>query len=315
MQLSLKNKTQTAKKSQSIWQYIWKKRYLYLLLLPCICYFIIFHYIPMYGIVIAFKDFNFAEGILGSPWIGFQNFQQMFQLEDFYNVFWNSISLSLLRLVFGFPAPIILALLINEFKRPKIKKITQTVIYLPHFISWVVIGGILVNFLSPSWGVVNMMIKAFGGEPVFFMAKKEYFKWMTVLTTIWKEAGWGTILYLAALTSIDPALYEAAEVDGAGKLRKLWNITLPGITSTIVTLFVLRTGTIMSNGFEQILVLQNSANLSVSEVFETYTYRVGLLGGRFSFATTVGLFTSVIGLIMILITNKISKSIGEQGVW
>ena len=309
-----KNNLKPGKKSSAL-SYIWKNRYLYLLLLPCVCYFIIFHYVPRYGIIIAFKDFNFAKGIMGSPWVGLDNFRQMFGLEDFYNVFKNSISLSLLRLLFGFPAPIILALLINEFRNQKMKKITQTVIYLPHFISWVVIGGILVNFLSPSWGVVNMIIKAFGHEPIFFMAKKEYFKWMAVLTTIWKEAGWGTILYLAALTSIDPSLYEAAEVDGAGKFKRLIHITLPGIANTIVLLFILRTGTIMSNGFEQILVLQNSANLSVSEVFETYTYRVGILGGRFSFATTVGLFTSVIGFIMIMITNKISKAIGEQGVW
>ncbi|MBE5041143.1 ABC transporter permease [Ructibacterium gallinarum] len=296
-------------------QYFNKKKYLYLMLLPCVIYFILFHYVPMYGIVMAFKDFDFGKGIWNSPWIGLENFRYMFSLPDFYSVLKNSLTLSLLRLLFGFPMPLLLALMINEIRMVKFKKTVQTIIYLPHFISWVVIGGILVNFLSPTWGVVNKILGSFGVEPIFFMAEEKYFKWMVVLSSIWKEAGWGTILYLAALTAINPELYEAARIDGANRFQQLYRITLPCIVPTIVTLFILRTGTIMSNGSEQILVLQNSQNLSVSEVFETYTYRVGIIGGRYSFATTVGLFTSVIGTVLIVCTNRISKMMGENGLW
>lgn len=296
-------------------QYLNKKKYLYLLLVPCVVYFILFHYVPMYGILMAFKEFNFNAGIWGSPWVGLENFRYMFSLPDFYSVLKNSITLSLLRLLFGFPMPLLLALMINEIRLVKFKKTLQTVIYLPHFISWVVIGGILVNFLSPTWGVVNKVLGFFGVEPIFFMAEEGYFKWMVVLSSIWKEAGWGTILYLAALTAINPELYEAARIDGASRFQQLYRITLPCIVPTIVTLFILRTGTIMTNGFEQILVLQNSQNLNVSEVFETYTYRVGIIGGRYSFATTVGLFTSLIGMVLIICTNRISKMMGENGLW
>ena len=296
-------------------KYLNKKKYLYLMLLPCVAYFIIFHYIPMYGVTIAFKDFNFSKGILRSDWIGLENFRYMFGLEEFYNVFKNSITLSLLRLLCGFPMPVILALMLNEVRCLKLKKTVQTIIYLPHFISWVVVGGIITNFLSPTWGIVNNILVKFDIEPIFFMAGTKYFRPIVVFTSIWKEAGWGTILYLAAITSINPDLYEAAMLDGAGRFRQMLHVTLPCIVPTIITMFILRTGTIMNNGFEQILVLQNSQNLSVSEVFETYTYRNGILGGRYSFATTVGLFTSTIGLIMITVTNKLSKTIGEKGLW
>lgn len=295
--------------------YIDKKKYLYILLIPCIIYFFIFNYIPMYGVIIAFKDFNFSKGIIGSNWIGLENFKYMFALGDFYQVFWNSICLSLLRLVFGFPFPIILALLLNEIKAEKYKSFTQTVIYLPHFISWVVIGGIIVNFLSPTWGVVNSVLKSLGHEPIFFMAENKYFRPIIVLSSLWKESGWGTIIYLAAIVGINPELYEAAMVDGASKLKQIWHITLPCIRGTIVILLVLNLGRIMSNGFEQIFVMQNPKNLAVSEVFETYAYRIGILGGRFSFGTTVGLFTSLIGLIFILASNKIANSLGEDGIW
>jgi putative aldouronate transport system permease protein len=295
--------------------YINKKKYLYILLIPCIIYFFIFNYIPMYGVLIAFKDFNFSKGIIGSNWIGLENFKYMFALGDFYQVFWNSICLSLLRLVFGFPFPIILALLLNEIKAEKYKSFTQTVIYLPHFISWVVIGGIIVNFLSPTWGVVNSVLKSLGHEPIFFMAENKYFRPIIVLSSLWKESGWGTIIYLAAIVGINPELYEAAMVDGASKLKQIWHITLPCIRGTIVILLVLNLGRIMSNGFEQIFVMQNPKNLAVSEVFETYAYRIGILGGRFSFGTTVGLFTSLIGLIFILASNKIANSLGEDGIW
>ncbi|MDD9266394.1 ABC transporter permease [Paenibacillus sp. GCM10023248] len=304
-----------AKNMKLTLRYINKKKYLYLLLIPCVIYFLIFNYVPMYGIIIAFKDFNFSKGILGSPWVGLDNFKYMFGLSDFYTVFWNSLYLSFLRLVFGFPFPILLALLLNEMRNRTYQRVTQTIIYLPHFISWVVIGGILVNFLSPSWGIVNIFIKQLGFEPIFFLADTNYFRPLVILSSIWKESGWESILYLAAMVGINTELYEAASIDGAGRLQKIRYVTLPGIKSTIVILLILRLGHIMGNGFEQIFVLQNPLNLGVSEVFETYVYRVGLLGGRFSFGTTVGLFTSVIGLIFLLVSNQIAKWMKEDGIW
>ena len=296
-------------------KYFKKMKYLYLLLIPAVAYYVIFKYIPMYGVIIAFKNFNFAKGIFGSEWIGFENFKYLFGLDNFYIVFINSILLSFIRLLWGFPIPIILALLLNEMGKLRYKKVLQTLVYLPHFISWVVMGGIIISFLSPTWGVINYMIKALGGDPVFFMGRPEYFRKIIVISDIWKGAGWGTIIYLAAITGINPELYEAAIVDGANKFHRLWYITLPCIRTTIVLCLILRLGTIMNNGFEQIFILQNSQNLSVSEVFETWTYKLGLINGRFSFATTVGLFTSVISLIFLIAADRIAKKLGEEGIF
>ncbi|MEK3909818.1 sugar ABC transporter permease [Paenibacillus sp. FSL H7-0331] len=307
--------TVRAKTTKDALRYLNKKKYLYILLIPCVIYFLIFNYFPMYGVIIAFKDFNFAKGIVGSPWIGLDNFRYMFGLSDFYTVFWNSLYLSMLRLVFGFPFPILLALLLNEMRNRTYQRVTQTIIYLPHFISWVVIGGILVNFLSPSWGIVNIFLKQIGMDPIFFLADNNYFRPLVIISSIWKESGWESILYLAAMVSINTELYEAASIDGANRLQKMRYVTMPGIKSTIVILLILRLGQIMGNGFEQIFVLQNPLNLGVSEVFETYVYRVGLIGGRFSFGTTVGLFTSVIGLIFLLASNQIAKWMKEDGIW
>ena len=296
-------------------KYLWRMKYLYILLIPALVYYVVFKYIPMYGVTIAFKDFNFAKGIMGSEWIGLENFRYLFGLDNFYRVFFNSIYLSFIRLVWGFPIPIILALLLNEMRNLRYKKLLQTVVYLPHFISWVVMGGIIISFLSPTWGVVNYVIRTMGGDPVFFLGRVEYFRRIIVFSDIWKGAGWGTIIYLAAITSINPELYEAAIVDGANKFQRLWYITLPCIRTTVVLIFILNMGNIMSNGFEQIYILQNSMNLDVSEVFETWTYRLGLLNGRYSFATTVGLFTSVVSLIFLVSTDLIAKRLGEEGIF
>lgn len=315
MKLSSQHPHKKQGRLQAARRYIWRYKYLYLLLIPAILYFFIFHYVPMYGVIISFKDYSFKKGILGSDWVGLENFIYMFNLSDFYRVFWNSFCLSFLRLIFEFPVPIIIALLLNEIGSKRFKKITQTAIYLPHFISWAVIGGILVNFLSPTWGVVNDIIQRLGFEPIFFLGDPKYFRTTVVISSIWKEAGWGTIIYLAAITGIDVEQYEAATVDGANRWQRLIYITLPNIKTTIILMLILRMGSIMSNGFEQIYTLQNTQNLSVSEVFETYTYRVGLLGGRFSFATTVGLFASVISMIFLLTTNYISKKMGEETIF
>ena len=301
--------------SASTRRYIWRNRYLYLLMVPAVVYFFIFNYVPMYGLIIAFRDFRFSLGIMGSPWVGLDNFRHLFGLGRFYEVFWNSLFLSMLRLAFFFPVPIILSLAINEIPFLRYKRTTQTMIYLPYFISWVVIGGILVNMLSPTWGIVNMAIRAFGGEPIFFLGTDRYFRALVTTSLIWKNAGWDTIIYLASITSISPELYEAATIDGASRFQRIKYITLPGIKPTIVILLLLTIGGLMGNGFEQIFMLQNPSNLHVSEVFETYTFRLGIVNGRFSFAATVGMFSSVVGFTLLLLANFGAKLIGERGIF
>lgn len=294
---------------------IWTNRYLYLLLTPCVVYFLVFNYVPMFGLVTAFQEFKYSKGIFGSPWVGLKQFEYLFGLKDFYRVLGNSIALSVLRLVICFPVPIILSLMLNEIPFPRYKRVTQTLIYLPYFISWVVIGGILVNLLSPSWGIVNMFIKALGGEPVFFLGKAQYFRGIALVSYVWKQAGWDTIIYLAAITAINPDLYEAATIDGASRVKRIWHVTLPGIRSTIVILLLLSVGGLMNNGFEQIRILQNGSNLQVSDVFETYTYRVGLVNGRLSFASAVGFFNSAVGFVLLVCANFIARLCGEEGIF
>lgn len=295
--------------------YVIRRKYLYIMLIPCVLYFFIFNYIPMGGIIIAFKNFSFRKGILGSPWIGLENFRYMFGLKDFYTVIANSMILSFLRVFLTFPVPILLALMLNEINQAWYQKVLQTVFYLPHFISWVVVGSILTNFLSPSYGVVNSILETLGFEKIFFMAEKSWFRPLVIMTSIWKEAGWGTIIYLATITGVPTDIYEAARIDGASHFQTLRYITLPCMKSTIVVMLVLQMGRITSNGFEQIFIMQNNMNLSVSEVFETYTYRVGLTSGRYSFATAVGLFTSLISVVFLLSSNKIANLLGEEGIW
>lgn len=294
---------------------LWKNRYLYLLLIPCIVYFLVFHYAPMYGLIIAFKEFKFAKGIFDSPWVGWDNFKYLFGLKDFYRVLGNSILLSLLKLVICFPIPILLSIALNEIPFVHYKRLAQTTIYLPYFISWVVIGGIMVNLLSPSWGIINVLIKSLGGDPVFFLGSSKYFRGIAIVSHVWKQAGWDTIIYLAAITAISPELYEAATIDGASRLKSIWHVTLPSIRSTIVILLLLSVGNLMNNGFEQINVLQNTSNLVISEVFETYTYKLGLVNGRFSFATTVGLFSSIVGFVLLAFANVIARLCGEEGIF
>jgi putative aldouronate transport system permease protein len=286
-----------------------------MLLIPCVAYYAIFKYAPMYGLQIAFKEFRFAKGIEGSPWTGLENFRYLFGLKDFYRVMGNSLLLNVLKLLIYFPVPVILSLALNEVPFLRYKRITQTTIYLPYFISWVVIGGILVNLLSPSWGIVNLVIKSLGGEPIFFLGKAQYFRGIAVGAHIWKTAGWDSILYLAAITAINPDLYEAATIDGATRLKRIWHVTLPGIRPTIVILLLLTVGKLMENGFEQITVLQNNSNLEVSQVFETYVYRLGIVNSRFSFATSVGLFSSTVGFVLLLGANFAAKLCGEEGIF
>jgi putative aldouronate transport system permease protein len=288
---------------------------LYLIMVPGILYFIVFKYLPMTGIIIAFQDYSVFAGISGSDWVGIKHFKAMFFDPEFYNIFRNTLLISLYKLFWGFPGPIILAILLNEVRLMFFKKTVQTLAYLPHFLSWVVLGGILFNGLSPATGVVNGILAFLGVEPIFFLADPNWFRSVLVVSDIWKEVGWGAIIYMAALAGVDQQLYEAAVMDGANKWKQIWHITLPSLASTIIILLVLRLGHVMDVGFEQIFVLYNPLVYSVGDVIETYVYRVGITQADFSFSTAVGLFKSLVGLIMVVMANKLANRMGQNGVW
>lgn len=288
---------------------------LYLLLLPGLLFFILFKYVPMWGVVIAFQEYSPFKGILGSEWVGLQHFAKLFAYDKFWEIFRNTLLISFYNLIFFFPAPIILALLLNELKQQLLKRSVQTIIYLPHFISWVVVVGMTYLLLGTQGGIVNEIIAAFGGDKVAFLTTPEYFRMLLVSQSVWKEAGWGTIIFLAALSGVDTQLYEAAIVDGAGRWRQLWHITLPAIRSTIFILLILRLGNILDVGFEHVFLMLNSTVMSVGDVFETYVYREGLIGGKFSYTTAVGLFKSLVGLALVLGANWLTKKFGEEGVF
>jgi putative aldouronate transport system permease protein len=313
--MRLKNGKMASEKRESIISHILNNKLLYLLILPGLIYLIIFNYIPMYGVIISFQDFDLIKGIWGSKWVGFQHFHTLFTSPEFLDVFINSVSISLLRIFWGFPAPIILALLLNEVTNMSFKRITQSVVYLPHFVSWVVISGIVFEFLSPSGGVINEVIKFFGGQSIAFLQEPRYFRSIIVISDIWKEIGWGSIIYLAAMVSVPSELYEAGIIDGASRIRRIWHITLPGISSTIIVILILRMGSILKNGFEQIFLLYNPMVYNVADVFETYTYRVGLISGKFALSSAVGLFQSIVGLVLIVFVNKLAKKYGDGGLW
>ena len=296
-------------------RYIWKKRGLYLMCIPGLVYLIVFHYVPMYGIMMAFQNFSFKKGIFGSPFNDFANFKELFGSQIFYRVLRNSLFLSITRLIFSFPVPIILALLINEIRSKAFKRTAQTLMYLPHFLSWVVLGGIVVNMLSMTDGLVNDLIAASGGEKINFLGSVDWFRTVIIGSHIWKEAGWGTIIYLSALTAINPEYYEAAKVDGANRFQQTLYITLPGISGTIVIMLILAIGGLMNNGFEQIFLFKNNLNQSVAEVFETYVYQVGIAGGRYSYSTAVGLFKNVVGAVLVFSSNLIAQKLGQPSFY
>jgi putative aldouronate transport system permease protein len=293
----------------------WKHRYLVILFLPGLIYYGVFCYTPMYGVQIAFKNFIFRLGIMDSPWVGLENFRLLFSMGSFREVFRNTIIISSLKLVWGFPAPIIFALLLNEMRALRFKKVIQTLSYLPHFVSWVILGGLFVQFLSPSTGPINILLKSLGLNPVYFLADKSWFRPVLVATSIWKGIGWGSIIYLASLAGVDPQLYEAADIDGAGRFRKMINISLPSLAPVITIMFIFSVGGIVKDDFDQIFNLYNPAVYSVGDVLGTYTYRVGLIDMRYSFSTAVGLFTNVISFVLILTANWIAKRINDYGLW
>lgn len=304
----------TSKKS--FWQKLFHHRYLYMMLLPVGVYYLLFWYFPMLGEVMAFKDYRFADGIWGSEWVGLKHFERLFTSDSFYLILRNTLLLNLYQLLFAFPVPIVLALMLNEIRVVWYKRTVQNMLYVPHFISWVVLGGMIISVLSPSTGVVNTILtNVFKIDPIYFMADSFWWPIVFVLSSIWRDAGWGTILFLAAMAQIDTHLYEAARIDGANKLKQMWHITLPGIRSTIAILLILKMGNFVEVGFEHIYVLQNDAVLGVSDVIQTYVYRVGLQGMQFSYTTALGLFQSVVGLILVVLVNYLIKRMGENGLW
>jgi putative aldouronate transport system permease protein len=288
---------------------------LYLMLALPMIYFLVFKYIPMTNIVIAFKDYNLFRGVWDSPWVGWKWFVQTFQSRDFYDALRNTLVLNILDLIMGFPAPIILAILLNELPFKTYKKLTQTVIYLPHFLSWIIIAGMATQLFAPSGGVVNIMLGRMGVGPIDFLMNKGMWITTYIGLGVWKEMGWGTIIYLAAITGINPELYEAAEVDGAGRWRKIWHITLPGIRPTIVVLLIMNLGRILGSEFDRPYALVNPAVLQVADVISTLVYRVGIRASQFSLTAAIGLFQSVICVLFLIAANAVAKRAGERGVW
>lgn len=291
-----------------------RNRSLYLMIIPVLIFFILFHYKPMYGAIIAFKDYTPALGIAESPWVGWDNFTRFFSSVYFGRLIRNTILLSFYSLLFGFPAPIILALLLNEVKNKKFKGLTQTVTYLPHFISMIVVTGMLVDFSMTS-GLFNDIIELFGGERSPLLQNPDLYRTIYVASGIWQEIGWGSIIYLSALSGVDSQLYEAAQIDGAGKWKQLIHVTLPGIAPTIIIMFILKMGTLMNMGYEKTILLYNPATYETADIISSYIYRIGLLEQDWSYSTAIGLFNSVINLGLLLLTNKIARKCGETSLW
>lgn len=310
-----KNEAITPVSKKPFTYYINRDKYLYLLLILPVAYFIIFKYAPMYGIVIAFKEYNIFQGVFASPWIGLDAFKEVFRNDDFFRALRNTFLLNGFDLIFGFPAPIILAIVINEIRSGWFKRISQTMLYLPHFLSWVIIGGIVLQIFAPNFGIIDTLLKGVGIKSIPFLTEKWH--WVATYTGvgIWQSAGWGMIIYLAAITGIDAELYEAAEVDGASRLRKIWSITLPCIKSTIIILFILNVGKISMIGFDRPYIIGNPQVRDFSDVISTFVYRVGLQSSRYNIATAVGLFQSVVGLVFLSVTNYMANKSGEQGIW
>ncbi|WP_300844919.1 sugar ABC transporter permease [uncultured Acetatifactor sp.] len=288
---------------------------LYVLMLPALVYIVLFAYKPMYGILIAFKDFSMKKGILASPWVGFKNFERLFSSYWFPIILKNTLTISLLSLVIGFPIPIILALLLNEVRSNKFRSMVQTFSYAPHFISMVVMCGMVAMFLSPTTGVVNKLLNALGLESVFFMQEAGLFKWVYVLSGIWQGAGWSSVIYYAALSGVDKSLLEAADMDGATRLQKIWHVNLPVILPTILVMLILQCGSLLSVGYEKAYLLQTSSNLTGSEIISTYVYKVGLVQSDFSFSTAAGLFNTVVNCIILISANQLSKKVAKTGLF
>lgn len=296
-------------------QRIFRNWELYLMFLPVLVFFLVFHYAPMYGVQIAFKKFSAVRGIVGSPWRGLYYFQQFFDSYLFGELIGNTLGLSLYSLAVGFPTPILLALMMNELRSERVKRVVQTITYAPHFISMVVMCSMIILFLSPSSGVLNRIIEILGGQSVYFMGKPEYFKTIYVLSGVWQNTGWSSIIYMAALSGIDPQLHEAATIDGASRLQRVWHINLPGILPTAVILLIMNCGSLMSIGFEKAFLLMNDLNRAAAEIISTFVYQRGLIDRNYSSAAAIGLFNSVINLVLLLGVNTIARRISDTSLW
>lgn len=296
-------------------RYLNRNKYLYMLLIPGIVSLFIFSYMPMYGVTIAFKEFNIFAGFSKSPWVKFLQFERLFRSSDFLRTIRNTLLISVYKLFWSFPAPIILSLLLNELRNKYFKKFVQTVLYLPHFISWVTFAGIIIMFLNPSTGLINDIIMQFGGRKIDFLAEKSMFRSILIITEVYKGMGWGTIVYLAAISGVDPSLYEAAIVDGANRFRQIWHITLPTIRSVIVVIFILNLSNILNAGFDQVFMLYNPLVYEVGDIIDTYVYRKGMIDSNYSLSAAAGLFKNIIAFVLIISTNYTAKKIGEDGLW
>nr|WP_231869946.1 ABC transporter permease subunit [Paenibacillus riograndensis] len=293
----------------------WRNRDYYVLLIPGLLFLLLFKYTPLYGVLIAFQDFNIFDGIRGSEWVGLEQFHKLVQSEEFGQVFMNTLLISVYKIVLLFPVPIVIALVLNEVRLMFFKRTIQTIIYLPHFLSWVIISGLFVTILSTSGGLVNNIIQWFGGEPVSFFVSNQYFRSLVVFTAGWKEVGWNAIVFIAAIAGIDQEQYEAASIDGAGRIRRMLHISLPGILPTVVLMFILRLGSVLDAGTEQILTMYNPVVYETADVIGTFVYRIGLGKMDYSFSTAVGLFNSVVGFILIVSGNYISRKLLKRGIW
>jgi putative aldouronate transport system permease protein len=300
--------------SRAKWRRVVRDRHLYLLLVPVFAYYLIFHFAPMYGVVMAFQDFNIFGGVRGSTWIGLENFRTIFRNDEFFIVLRNTLMLNVISLLIAFPAPLVMALLLNEVKNRLFKRTVQGIIYLPHFLSWVVVSGLIITILSPSSGMVNNIIRELGGEPVYFMTDKVWWIGVYQVSGVWKEVGWGTIIFLAALSAIDPNLYDAARIDGGNRWHLLRHVTLPGIAPTILVVFLLSVGSVMTISFDRPYLLGNAMVLDVADVISTYVYRVGLLNVDYAYAAAVGLFQSVVNFAFLLTANVMSNRIAGEGL-
>lgn len=308
----------TPTRGQRLLKLLWRKRLMYLFLLPAVAFYLIFCYIPMGGIVLSVKEYSFAQGILGSPWADpwYKYFRLFFNNLNFGTLMGNTIRISILKLVTGFPAPILLALLLNEMRLPRLKRTVQSITYVPHFISWVIVVTILNQLFTPNGGPVNTLRQTvFGLEPYYFMGEKNSFLPILLLSSIWKGVGWGSIVYLAAIAGINPELYEAAHIDGAGRIRMAWSITLPSIANTIGLLFIMNIGGLISAGYDPIYLLQQPGNMAVSDVLDTYVMNVGFKQGRYSLATAAGVFQGIIGLVLVVGTNTVLRRTTDISLW
>lgn len=314
--ITLSNGQVIVPKRKSTWQYVVQHKWLYFLLLPGFIYFIMFRYIPMGGLVIAFQEYSPFKGITGSPFVGFGQFQKFFSNNDFLKLLTNTLGISLLQLFLYFPAPIVLSLFLNEVRHSGYKRVVQTLVYIPHFVSWVIVYSLTYQLFNVTDGIFNVIYRAISGGQTFDILQKASTFWgLIVGQDIWRETGYGTIVFLAALAGVDQELYEAARVDGAGRWRLMWHITLPAIRGTIIMMLIMRVGGILNTGYEQIFLMRNDLNLARAEVFDTYIYTKGIKQGMYSFSSAAGMFKSVVGMIMVLTADRVAKIFGESGLY